>query len=367
MKELYVVNCCRTAIGSFGGALKNTPAVDLGAIVIKEALNRAGVKPEQVDEVMFGCILTAGLGQNPARQAALKAGVPISVPAYTVGMVCGSGMKSVIEGARAILTGDANIVVAGGTENMSAAPYALPDERWGARMGDKKVVDTMIRDGLWDAYNNYHMGTTAENICDVWGITRQELDEFAAASQQKAEAARAQREKATQEADVIVKTEIDKRRRELEAEAEAEQIRRRAKGEADAILAKMQAEAQGAQEILVKQADGLRQIVAAAGGDADHAVCLMLADKMEELMRIQVDAVKGIKIDKVTVWDGGEQKDGKTATAGFVSGLMKSIPPMNEMFDMAGMELPRFLGKNKEEPAAPPAPAEESGAPAEES
>ena len=169
------------------------------------------------------------------------------------------------------------------------------------------------------------------------------------------------------EADVIVKTELDKRRRELEAEAEAEQIRRRAKGEADAILAKMQAEAQGAQEILVKQADGLRQIVAAAGGDADHAVRLMLADKMEELMRIQVDAVKGIKIDKVTVWDGGEQKDGKTATAGFVSGLMKSIPPMNEMFDMAGMELPRFLGKNKEEPAAPPAPAEESGAPAEES
>ena len=181
------------------------------------------------------------------------------------------------------------------------------------------------------------------------------------------EAARAAREKATAEADVIVKTEIEKRKKELEAEAEAEQIRRRAKGEADAILAKMQAEAQGAQEILVKQADGLRQIVAAAGGDADHAVRLMLADKMEELMRIQVDAVKGIKIDKVTVWDGGEQKDGKTATAGFVSGLMKSIPPMNEMFDMAGMELPRFLGKNKEEPAAPPAPAEESGAPAEES
>ena len=205
------------------------------------------------------------------------------------------------------------------------------------------------------------IATAAEKIAAAQAL------EEAYAAEQKAEAARAQREKATQEADVIVKTEIDKRRRELEAEAEAEQIRRRAKGEADAILAKMQAEAQGAQEILVKQADGLRQIVAAAGGDADHAVRLMLADKMEELMRIQVDAVKGIKIDKVTVWDGGEQKDGKTATAGFVSGLMKSIPPMNEMFDMAGMELPRFLGKNKEEPAAPPAPAEESGAPAEES
>ena len=189
MKEIYVVNCCRTAIGSFGGSLKDTPAADLGAIVIKEALNRAGVKPEQVDEVMFGCILTAALGQNVARQAALKAGVPVSVPAYTVGMVCGSGMKSVIEGARTILAGDADIVVAGGTENMSAAPYALPAERWGARMGDKKVVDTMIKDGLWDAFNNYHMGTTAENICDVWGISRQELDQFAASSQNKAEAA----------------------------------------------------------------------------------------------------------------------------------------------------------------------------------
>ena len=189
MKEVYVVNCCRTAIGSFGGSLKDTPAAEMGAVVIKEALNRAGVKPENVDEVMFGCILTAGLGQNPARQAALKAGVPISVPAYTVGMVCGSGMKSVIEGARAILTGDANIVVAGGAENMSAAPYAIPAARWGARMGDNKMVDTMIKDGLWDAYNNYHMGTTAENICDVWGITREELDEFAASSQNKAEAA----------------------------------------------------------------------------------------------------------------------------------------------------------------------------------
>ena len=189
MKEIYVVNCCRTAVGSFGGSLKDTPAPELGAVVVKEALSRAGVEPEQVDELMFGCILTAAQGQNPARQVGVKAGLPYSVPAYTVGMVCGSGMKSVIEGARAILAGDADIIVAGGTENMSAAPYALPDERWGARMGDKKVVDTMIRDGLWDAYNNYHMGTTAENICDVWGITRQELDEFAAASQQKAEAA----------------------------------------------------------------------------------------------------------------------------------------------------------------------------------
>ena len=189
MKEVYIVNCCRTAVGSFGGSLKDVPATELGAVVVKEALNRAGVKPEQVDELMFGCVLTGGLGQNVARQVGVKAGLPYSVPAYTVGMVCGSGMKSVIEGARAILAGDAEVIVAGGTENMSAAPFALPDERWGARMGDKKVVDTMIKDGLWDAYNNYHMGTTAENICDVWGITREELDAFGASSQQKTEAA----------------------------------------------------------------------------------------------------------------------------------------------------------------------------------
>ena len=191
MKDLYIVNCCRTAIGSFGGSLKNTPAADLGAIVVKEALNRAGVKPEQVDELMFGCILTAGLGQNVARQVSIKAGIPYSVPAYTVGMVCGSGMKSVIEGARSILAGDSDIVVCGGTENMSAAPFLAPDARWGARMGDKKLVDEMIKDGLWDVYNNYHMGTTAENINDIWGITRKEQDEFAAASQQKTEAAQA--------------------------------------------------------------------------------------------------------------------------------------------------------------------------------
>ena len=189
MKDLYVVNCCRTAIGSFGGSLKNTPAAEMGAVVVKEALKRANIAPENVDEVMFGCILTAAQGQNVARQVAIKAGIPYSVPAYTVGMVCGSGMKSVIEGARSILAGDSDIVVCGGTENMSAAPFASMDARWGARMGDKKLVDTMIKDGLWDAYNNYHMGTTAENINDIWGITREEQDAFAAASQQKTEAA----------------------------------------------------------------------------------------------------------------------------------------------------------------------------------
>lgn len=191
MNEIFVVNCCRTAVGSFGGSLKDTPAPELGSIVVKEALKRSNVKPEQVDEVMFGCVLTAGLGQNVARQVSLNAGIPIEVPAYTVGMVCGSGMKSVIEAARSIAAGDADIIVAGGTENMSAAPYALPSARWGARMGASTLVDTMQVDGLLDVYNNYLMGVTAENICDQWKITREELDEFSCNSQIKAAKAQA--------------------------------------------------------------------------------------------------------------------------------------------------------------------------------
>ena len=185
MKELYVVNCCRTAVGKFQGSLTNTPPAEMGAIVVKEALKRAGVAPENVDELMFGCILTANQGQNVARQVCVKAGLPLSTPAYTVGMVCGSGMKAVIEAGRSILAGDADVVVCGGTENMTMAPYAMPTARGGARMFDTKMVDTMVKDGLWDAYYNYHMGTTAENICDLWGITRQDLDEFAASSQAK--------------------------------------------------------------------------------------------------------------------------------------------------------------------------------------
>jgi len=191
MKEVYVVNCCRTAVGSFGGSLKDTPASELGAVVVKEVLARGGVKPEHVDEVMFGCVLTAALGQNVARQVAIKAGLPIEVPAYTIGMVCGSGLKSVIEGARSIAAGDAEIVVAGGTENMSAAPYAVPTARYGAKYGNAKMVDTTQYDGLTDAFDGILMGETAENICDQWGITRDDLDEFALSSQAKAAAAQA--------------------------------------------------------------------------------------------------------------------------------------------------------------------------------
>ena len=154
MREIYAISCCRTAIGSFGGSLKDIPAVKLGSIVVKEALSRANVSPDTVDEVMIGCILTAGLGQNVARQVGINAGIPCEVPAYTVGMVCGSGMKSVIEAARAIACGDADIIVAGGTENISAAPYVIPNASWGARMGNQTILDTMINDGRWDAIND---------------------------------------------------------------------------------------------------------------------------------------------------------------------------------------------------------------------
>jgi acetyl-CoA C-acetyltransferase len=191
MQDIYLISCCRTAIGSFGGTLKDTPAPELGAIVAKAALQRAGLKGPEVDEVMFGCVLTSGLGQNVARQVALAAGVPVEKPAYTVGMVCGSGMKSVIEGARAIAAGDADIILAGGTENMSAAPYLVPTARFGARMNNVKMIDSMVNDGLWEKYNNYHMGMTAENVCDQWGITREELDAFALESQNRTAAAQA--------------------------------------------------------------------------------------------------------------------------------------------------------------------------------
>ena len=189
MRDVYVISSCRTAVGKFGGSLKDVPAAELGSIVMAEALKRGNVQGEWLDEVMFGNVLSAAQGQNVARQCMVKAGIPLKVPAYTVSMVCGSGLKSVIEGSRAIQCGDADMVMCGGTENMSAAPYAIPEARWGARMGEKKLIDTMIKDGLWDAYNNYHMGTTAENICDIWGITREELDEFGFNSQRKAIAA----------------------------------------------------------------------------------------------------------------------------------------------------------------------------------
>lgn len=189
MREVVIASAVRTAIGTFGGSLKDVPAADLGAIVIKEAVNRAGIKPELVNEVVMGNVIQAGLGQNVARQAAVKAGLPIEIPAMTLNMVCGSGLRSVALAAQMIKAGDCDVVVAGGMENMSRAPYALETTRWGQRMGDGKLVDTMIKDALSDAFNNYHMGVTAENIVKEWGLTREELDEFSLNSQLKAEKA----------------------------------------------------------------------------------------------------------------------------------------------------------------------------------
>ena len=189
MREVVIASAVRTPIGKFGGSLKDVPARKLGAIVIKEALNRAGVDPAAVDEVIMGCVLQGGLGQNVSRQMSLDAGVPVEVPTMTINKVCGSGLRAVELAAQIIKAGDADIVVAGGAENMSATAYAMPAARWGARMFDTKMVDMMVNDGLWDAFNGYHMGITAENVAEQWGLTREQLDEFSVISQQRAEKA----------------------------------------------------------------------------------------------------------------------------------------------------------------------------------
>ena len=187
MKEVVIISAVRTAVGSFNGALASFSAVDLGAIVIKEVIARGGIRAEQVEEVIFGNVLQAGLGQNPARQAAIKAGIPAEASSYTINKVCGSGLKSVNLAAQAIMTGDADIVIAGGMESMTNAAYVLDSKvRWGLRMGHSQVVDTMIQDGLWCAFNDYHMGITAENVAQTYGISREAQDQLAAESQQKA-------------------------------------------------------------------------------------------------------------------------------------------------------------------------------------
>ena len=207
-EKVVLAGACRTAIGTMGGALSTTPAPVLGSIVIKEALNRAGVPAEKVDHVYMGCVIQAGLGQNVARQASIKAGLPIETPAVTVNVVCGSGLNCVNMAAQMIKAGDADIVVAGGMENMSMAPYADMSGRYGHRMNNATLVDTMVNDALWDAFNNYHMGITAENVAEQWGLTREQLDEFAATSQQKCEAA----QKAGKFKDEIVPVEVKKKK-----------------------------------------------------------------------------------------------------------------------------------------------------------
>src|SRR5712672_1847879 len=208
MEDIYIVGAARTPIGKFGGALAKMPASDLGALVIRKVLERAGVQPEQVSEVILGQVLTAGSGQNPARQAAIKAGLPHMIPSITVNVVCGSGLKAAMLGAQSIANGDSDIVLAGGQESMSLSPHALMGSRDGFRMGDAKLVDTMIVDGLWDVFNQYHMGVTAENVAKEYAVTREEQDEFAVASQNKTEAA----QKAGRFKDEIVTVEIPSRK-----------------------------------------------------------------------------------------------------------------------------------------------------------
>ncbi len=208
MREVVIVSAAITPNGSYGGALNNTPAVELGAIAVKEAIKRAGISPDMVDELVFGTVLQGGLGQNVARQVSIVAGLPIEVPSMTLNKVCGSGLRTVSLAAQIIKAGDADVVIAGGCENMSMAGYVSPNTRWGARMGDVKLIDMMVHDGLTDFFNKYHMGVTAENIVEQWGITREELDEFSAYSQQKAEAAI----KAGKFKDEIVPVEIPQRK-----------------------------------------------------------------------------------------------------------------------------------------------------------
>ena len=208
MEEIVIVGAARTPIGKFGGSLAKTPASELGALVIRKVLERAGVAPEQVSEVIMGQVLAAGVGQNPARQAAIRAGLPDMIPAMTINKVCGSGLKAAMLGAQSIANGDADIVVAGGQESMSLSPHAVMGSRDGFRMGDAKMIDTMIIDGLWDVYNQYHMGVTAENVAKEYAVTREEQDEFAVASQQKTEAA----QKAGKFRDEIIAVEIASRK-----------------------------------------------------------------------------------------------------------------------------------------------------------
>ena len=268
MKDVVIVGAARTAIGSYGGSLKGVSARELGKIVIKEAIKRAGIQPEQVEEVIMGDVLQGGLGQNVARQMTLDAGIPKEVPAMTINKVCGSGLRAVELAAQIIKAGDADIIVAGGAENMSATAYAMPAARWGQRMGNTNMVDMMVNDGLWDAFNGYLMAITAENVAEKWGLTREELDEFALASQQKAEAAI----KAGRFKDEIVPVEIPQRKGDPIVFDTDEYVKMGATIEK---MAKLKP---------AFKKDGVVTAANASGiNDSGAAVVVMSADKAEEL------------------------------------------------------------------------------------
>ena len=268
MEDIVIVSAARTAVGKFGGALSKVPATELGSIVIREALSRAGVAPDQVGEVIMGQVLTAGVGQNPARQAMMKAGVAKETPALTVNAVCGSGLKSVMLAAQAVATGDSEIVVAGGQENMSLSPHVLNGSRDGQRMGDWKMTDTMIVDGLWDVYNQYHMGITAENVAKANGVTREMQDALALGSQQKAAAA----QDAGKFADEIVSVSIPQRKGDPIVVKADEYLNRKTNAE---VLSALRPAFDKAGSVTAGNASGLN--------DGAAAVVVMSAKKAAEL------------------------------------------------------------------------------------
>ena len=268
MREVVIVSAARTAIGSFGGSLKDVPTRTLGATVIKAAVERAGLKPEQVEEVIMGCVLQGSLGQNVSRQMALDAGLPVEVPTMTINKVCGSGLRAVELAAQIIKAGDADIIVAGGAENMSATAYAFPKARYGARMGNTPMIDMMVNDGLWEKFNNYHMGMTAENINEQWGITREMQDEFAFISQQRASAA----QKAGKFKDEIVPVVISTKKGDIVFDQD-EFIKH------DAVLEKMA----GLKPAFKKDGGSVTAANASGINDSGAAVVVMSAEKAAEL------------------------------------------------------------------------------------
>lgn len=280
VKEVVITTAVRTPIGSFGGAFKSVSAVQLGKVVVEALLEKSGVKPEQIDEVIFGNVLHAGLGQNVARQVAITAGIPIDKPAFTVDMVCGSGLKSIELAAQSIVCGDSDIIIAGGTENMSQASYVLKDYRWGGRLGDGKIIDTMVNDGLTDAFHDYHMGITAENIAKNYGISRKAQDIFALASQEKAAAAQA----AGRFVDEIIPVSVPQRKGDPILVAEDEYIK------AGTTLEKLTA----LRPAFVRDGSGTVTAGNASGiNDGAAAVLLMSRDKAEELGLPILGVIKG--------------------------------------------------------------------------
>jgi acetyl-CoA C-acetyltransferase len=267
MREVVIVSAARTAIGSFGGTLKDVSTRELGATVIKAAVERAGLKPEQVDEVIMGCVLQGALGQNVSRQMSLDAGIPVEVPTMTINKVCGSGLRAIELAAQIIKAGDADVIVAGGAENMSATAYAVPKARYGARMGNTPMIDMMVNDGLWEKFNNYHMGVTAENVNEQWGITREMQDEFALISQQRASAA----QKAGKFKDEIVPVVIKTKKGEVVFDQD-EFIKHDANAEG---IAKLKPAFKPDGSVTAANASGIN--------DSGAAVVVMSADKAKEL------------------------------------------------------------------------------------